>query len=140
MSDAILLDEVDSGIEQDGQPVLVPFHAAIELHSPLRLDQFTAELGTAAGVSITLLTLQASGDPAIASAEHHVALWTEAEEVQPSLLLSVAGAHVPDQAWHASGPTSGVTLDDLRDKARQGVMLAADELQLAVQFLLLAGE
>jgi hypothetical protein len=144
VSDAELLDEVDSGVSQpdangDPVPVTVPFHAAIRLTSPLRLDQFTVELATAADAPLGAVAVQASGALDSADDDHPVALWTESELIQPNVLLATALAHSPDPAWQPTGAAAGLTIDDLREKVRGGQLLAADELQLAVRLLLLAG-
>jgi len=144
LSDATLLDEVDSGISQpdengDPVPVLALFHAAVQVTSPMRLDQFTVELAESASVPLGVVVLQANGDPASADPDAPVALWTESELIQPNVLLSAAQAHVPDPTWQPSGGGAGSTIEELRDKVGGGSLLAPDELQLAVKLLLLAG-
>lgn len=136
MSDAVTVDEVDSGVTQGDEPVRVDFTAAVRVSSPLRLDQFTAELAARVSLPVQSLVLSCNGDPSIASAEQPVVIWTAAQEVSPNALLAAAQQHDPDPAWSPSVPAGGVTRQALEDKAAAGVALSYEELQLAVRFLL----
>lgn len=133
-----MVTAVDSGVTQDGEPVMVEFTAAVELTSPLRLDQFAAELATQVGLDSTVLVLSSNGDTAMASTDAPVVLWTTNQEISADALLAAATAHTPDPTWTAGGhPGGGVTMDDLREKVRTGAALSVDEMQLAVRYLLL---
>jgi hypothetical protein len=138
VSDARIVTEVDTGIQQGDQSPNITPGAAVELGSPLRLDQFTAELSERTGVPVNTLVLSANGDAGTADDEHPVCLWTDASGVAADALLDAAVAHVPSPTWNPDAPPGGMSAAELRDKATSGSLLSPDETQLALRLLLAA--
>jgi len=138
VADARIVVEVDTGIQQDGQSSVIEPAAAVELASPLRLDQFADELAGLVHLEVAAVVLSTTGDTLIASAEAPVAMWTDAEGISADALLDAAVAHTPDPTWHSDAPPGGISPEELRDKAVGGAMLSTDEMQLSVRYLLQA--
>jgi hypothetical protein len=71
--------------------------AAVQLRGPARLDQLQAEL------ELEGLALSAEGDPASASSEEPVVVWTDDPRLAPEQLSAVAKHHEPDPDWTPAG-------------------------------------
>lgn len=138
MASAHIVDEVDTGIQQEGQSPIITPGAAIMVTAPLELTQFTAELATRLSLGVNEVTLTTNGDPLAASEETPVALWTDTVGVTPDALLAAALLHTPDPTWHPDSPAGGVSAEELRDKAAGGSPLSGVEVQLALRYLLTA--
>lgn len=109
MADASKLDQVDPGVvlasaDPEDEREWVPQHpegdapgAAVQVTSPVRLDQLAAEVAAQAGRESVGLSVV--GDPDGASADQPAQVYTSDDGVTTRMLLAAAKAHQPDAGW-----------------------------------------
>lgn len=99
--------------------------------SPIRLDQFDAELSDEVG-------LTADGPLDTASTETPATIWVD-PGVDSETVLSVGEAHTPDESWSDESTVTEPTVADVQARAAAGEVLSADEIQVALRHLLEGG-
>ncbi len=140
VADVTWVGDFELPAQMEGQDAYRPdFAAALVVTSPVRPDQLAVEVAEQAGLSD--VALQSDGDPAQASPEGPVHVWT-ATDVPADLLAEVAGRHRPDPDWVAGAPSGAPRIEQILDKVSRRQMLSPAEVQAALRHLLLpaAGE
>jgi hypothetical protein len=107
--------------------------AAVDARGPVRLDQLQAELARSA--KLDEVALSAEGDPAQASAEAPVTIWT-LDRVSTDQLLAAVKAHEPDPAWAPDGEVEQADLDGAKAKVVAGEPLTPAEVTVLFRHLL----
>lgn len=104
------------------------------VNSPIRLDQFDAELSEI--FEVKNAGLSANGNTDLASPGSPATLYVGLKGAAPTKVVAAGAAHVPDPEWFAKTQPTEKTFRDVAIKASQGGLLTSEEIQVALRGLL----